>query len=48
LKNKGLKLGLGSDIGAYTCANQPGSYGFEQQDSLTYANWQYLIDLFLE
>jgi alpha-galactosidase len=28
MKNKGLKLGLGSDIGPTTCANQPGSYNF--------------------
>jgi hypothetical protein len=48
LRNKGLKLGLGSDIGVSTCANQPGSYGFEQQDTLTYANWQYFIPITLE
>lgn len=36
---KGLKLGIYSDAGRYTCAGKPGSFGHEYQDALQYARW---------
>jgi alpha-galactosidase len=35
----GLKLGLYGDSGHYTCAWRPGSWGFEERDAQTFANW---------
>jgi len=37
----GLKQGVYSDRGTNTCAgfNQPGSYGYEYLDAMTYASW---------
>ena len=37
--SKGLKLGIYSSPGAKTCAKYEGSYGHEEQDAQTYANW---------
>ncbi len=37
--SKGLKLGIYSDAGTYTCGGKPGSRGHEYQDALTYASW---------
>ena len=37
--SKGLKLGIYSSPGAKTCAGYEGSYGHEQQDAATYAEW---------
>jgi alpha-galactosidase len=37
--SRGLKLGLYTDRGLYTCAGRPGSYGYENLDALTYASW---------
>ncbi len=37
--SKGLKIGIYSSPGPATCAGYPGSYGFEQQDAKTYAEW---------
>ncbi|GLJ09288.1 hypothetical protein SUGI_0105700 [Cryptomeria japonica] len=38
--SKGLKLGIYSDAGYYTCAKQqPGSLGHEQLDADTFAEW---------
>jgi len=37
--SKGLKLGIYSDAGYYTCAYQPGSLGHEEQDAQTFASW---------
>src|SRR6516225_7424019 len=37
--SKGLKLGIYSSPGPKTCAGYPGSYGHEQQDAQTYADW---------
>lgn len=37
--SKGLKLGIYSDAGYYTCASQPGSLGHETQDAQTFASW---------
>ena len=36
---KGLKLGIYSSPGARTCAGYEGSYGHEDQDAQTYADW---------
>ena len=37
--SKGLKFGLYSDVGLYTCKGRPGSFGFEEIDAQTYAEW---------
>ena len=37
--SKGLKFGLYSDAGIYTCALRPGSLGHEEIDAQTYAKW---------
>jgi alpha-galactosidase len=37
--SKGLKLGLYTDAGAYTCQKRPGSLDHELQDAKTYAAW---------
>ncbi|CAM6043247.1 unnamed protein product [Sphagnum compactum] len=37
--SKGLKLGIYSDAGFFTCAQQPGSLGHENQDAQTFASW---------
>ena len=36
---KGLKLGIYSSPGPNTCAGYEGSYGHEEQDARTYADW---------
>ena len=36
---KGLKLGIYTDAGRYTCQKRPGSYEHEVQDAKTYASW---------
>jgi alpha-galactosidase len=37
--SRGLKLGIYSSPGPKTCAGYEGSYGHEQQDAATYAEW---------
>ncbi|KAI3858292.1 hypothetical protein MKW92_045087 [Papaver armeniacum] len=38
--SKGLKLGIYSDAGVFTCSKQmPGSLGHEEQDAKTFASW---------
>ncbi|EPS65356.1 hypothetical protein M569_09421, partial [Genlisea aurea] len=38
--SKGLKLGIYSDAGTYTCSKQmPGSLGHEEHDAETFASW---------
>ncbi len=37
--SKGLKFGIYSSPGPYTCAGYEGSYGHEVQDAKTYAGW---------
>ncbi|MEO6802027.1 MAG: glycoside hydrolase family 27 protein [Granulicella sp.] len=37
--SKGLKLGIYSSPGPQTCAHFEGSFGHEQQDAQTYADW---------
>ncbi len=35
----GLKFGIYTDRGNFTCALRPGSFGYEQIDANTYAEW---------
>ena len=37
--NKGLKVGLYSSPGPWTCGSCAGSYGYEKKDAQTYAKW---------
>ena len=37
--SKGMKFGLYSDGGNYTCQLRPGGYGYEEIDAKTYAEW---------
>jgi len=37
--SKGLKFGIYSDAGEFTCATKPGSKGHEAIDATTYAEW---------
>lgn len=37
--SKGLKFGIYSDAGVMTCQRRPGSYGYEEMDAQTYAEW---------
>ncbi|XP_072450972.1 alpha-galactosidase A [Chiloscyllium punctatum] len=37
--SKGLKLGIYQDVGTYTCAGYPGSYGYYELDAQTFADW---------
>lgn len=37
--SKGLKFGLYTDVGTYTCAGRPGSLNYETKDANTYAQW---------
>ena len=39
LHSKGIKFGIYSDAGDFTCACYSGSRGHEYQDALTYASW---------
>lgn len=39
IHNLGLRLGVYSDAGNYTCDERPGSLGFEKVDADTYAKW---------
>jgi alpha-galactosidase len=36
---KGLKFGIYSCVGSYTCAGKPASYGYEEEDARTFAEW---------
>jgi alpha-galactosidase len=36
---KGLKFGIYTDAGRRTCEGRPGSYGYEELDARTYAQW---------
>ncbi len=38
--SKGLKFGLYSDAGQYTCDKRPGSLGYEVKDATKYAEWK--------
>ena len=37
--SKGLKFGIYTDAGRLTCQRRPGSYGHEELDAKTYAQW---------
>ena len=37
--SKGLKFGIYTDAGRRTCQGRPGTYGYEQIDARTYAEW---------
>jgi alpha-galactosidase len=37
--SKGMKIGIYSSPGPYTCGSYPGSYGHEDQDAKMYAAW---------
>jgi alpha-galactosidase len=37
--SKGLKIGIYTSPGAETCEHYPGSFGHEEQDAQTYADW---------
>jgi alpha-galactosidase len=37
--SKGLKFGIYTDAGRFTCQHRPGSYGSEALDARTYAQW---------
>lgn len=37
--SKGLKFGIYSDAGIMTCQRRPGSFGYEEIDAATYAEW---------
>jgi alpha-galactosidase len=39
MHSKGLKLGIYTDAAEKTCAKQPGSLGYEEQDARTFAEW---------
>ena len=39
IHGKGLKFGVYSDAGTYTCGGRPGSKGYEYKDAETYARW---------
>ena len=39
IHERGLKIGIYSDVGNTTCAGKPGSRGHEYQDALAYARW---------
>jgi alpha-galactosidase len=36
---KGLQFGIYTDAGRKTCEGRPGSYGFEERDAKSYAQW---------
>lgn len=39
IHSKGLKFGIYTDAAEWTCAGVVGSYGFEEKDAKTYADW---------
>ena len=39
LNKLGFKVGLYSSCGSHTCEDMPGSYGFEDLDAATFADW---------
>ena len=41
--SKGLKFGLYSDAGEFTCQQRPGGLGHETMDAQTYAAWQGML-----
>lgn len=39
IHDRGLKFGIYTDVGPKTCEGRPGSYGYEDIDAKTYADW---------
>lgn len=39
IHDHGLKFGMYSSAGTYTCARYPGSLGYEEIDAQTFASW---------
>ncbi len=39
IHSKGLKFGIYSCAGSHTCAGKPASYGYEEVDAQTFAEW---------
>ncbi len=37
--SKGLKFGIYTDAGTQTCGRKPGSFGYEEKDAKTFADW---------
>lgn len=37
--SKGLKFGIYSCAGSFTCGSRPGSYGYEEEDARSFAEW---------
>lgn len=37
--SKGLKFGIYSCAGSFTCGKKPGSFGYEEEDAQTFADW---------
>lgn len=40
IHSKGMKFGMYSDAGFYTCAGYPASFGYEMIDAKTFASWE--------
>ncbi len=40
IHSKGLKFGIYSCSGSHTCGGRPGSYGYEEIDARTFAEWE--------
>ncbi|KAJ3215670.1 hypothetical protein HDU67_000138 [Dinochytrium kinnereticum] len=40
MHSKGLKFGLYSSAGTYTCQGRPGSLRYEKEDAIAYARWE--------
>jgi hypothetical protein len=40
MHDRGLKLGIYTDVGQLTCANYPASEGHEDVDAQTLADWK--------
>ena len=40
IHSRGLKFGIYSCAGSYTCGGKPGSYGYEEIDAQTFAEWE--------
>jgi len=37
--SKGIKFGLYTSVGTLTCRDDPGSYGYLQEDAQLFASW---------
>lgn len=39
MHDRGLQLAIYEDVGTKTCGGYPGSWGYEDVDAQTFANW---------